>query len=106
MTSGLDMCLRNGLTAVHSIEDMWPECKTLSEENLLPIRVFYSALNESAPYSAGFPRPEETHGLLSCDRVKIFADGGLGGATAALSVPYKGQSQCGLLLHKKVGISR
>ena len=103
INSGLNACLKHGITAVHSIEGAWPEYERLAREKKLPIRVFYSALDEQ-PYSADFPRPGQACGVLSCDRVKIFADGGLGGATAALSVPYKGQTQSGLLLQSQVAL--
>ena len=95
--------MKHGITAVHSIEDAWPEYARLAAADELPIRVFYSALDQQ-PYTRDFPRPGQQCGLLSCDRVKIFADGGLGGATAALSVPYKGQTQSGLLLQSQVGL--
>ena len=58
--------------------------------------------NANFPAYAG----EQVGPLLSCDRIKIFADGGLGGATAALSLPYKGQDQNGLLANSQVRYRR
>lgn len=44
------------------------------------------------------PLPERFNSdLLRIDCVKFFADGGLSGATAALSVPYKVTGDCGVL---------
>jgi predicted amidohydrolase YtcJ len=34
------------------------------------------------------PLPDDSTGLLSCHRVKLFADGSLGAKTAALREPY------------------
>ncbi|CAH1795169.1 unnamed protein product [Owenia fusiformis] len=98
----LKHCLEKGITAVHSNEPCtWGEYCELADENRLPIRVFFAEYFESlkANPEASNPKPKEAHGeLLSCDRVKVFADGALGASTAALSEPYKGCQHKGLLL--------
>ena len=98
ISAGLNQCLHNGVTAVQTIEEWWNEYALFAREDRLPIRVFYSALGDDRP------KAEERCGdLLSCDRVKIFADGCLGGHTAALSLPYKEKpNETGLLLQSQV----
>lgn len=94
---GIDLCLRYGLTSVHALEgSTWPIYCDLADQGMLPIRVFYSAYYSHRQRKC-FPMAGETHGdMLSCDRMKIFQDGGLCICTAALSEPYTGQHQCGI----------
>lgn len=51
----------------------------------------FTASFYSGKDSGNFPQyPGESRGdFLSCDRVKLFADGALGDSTAALSQDYK-----------------
>ena len=91
--------MANGCTSIHPNEpDNWDILTSLAQKGELPIRVFYCAYykNRDLPH---FPRAGERHGdMLSCDRVKIIADGTLGGSTAALSKPYLGTSNTGVLI--------
>ena len=104
----LQVLLRHGVTSVHACElDTWPVFCRLADQNRLNIRVFYSAY-----YVGGkrLPSAGQVHGpLLSCDRVKLFADGALGVSTAAMSQPYlqhtaSGHCNHGMLLHTQVNI--
>ena len=84
-------CLEHGLTAVHTNEPpYWGQYRSLAAEQKLPIRTFLAGYYTSRN-CGDFPKPGEKHGeRLSCDRIKIFADGALGSATAKMSLPYKG----------------
>ena len=44
--------------------------------------------------------PNDGVGLLTADRIKLFADGALGASTAALSINYKGKDHAGMALGK------
>ncbi|WP_018467491.1 amidohydrolase [Calidithermus timidus] len=56
----------------------------------LPIRVNLLYIRRPDGGSETFPLPEKHRSdFLRCDSVKFFADGGLSGATAALSLPYR-----------------
>jgi predicted amidohydrolase YtcJ len=44
--------------------------------------------------------------LLTCDRVKVFADGSLGAETAAVREPYTGTSNTGVLIHTQEELCR
>lgn len=94
---GLQACLRNGVTSVQTNDfyGAWDYYRKMSYANRLPIRVFLTVpLDEvrkcdDAQIVAGtIPLPDDSAGLLSCHRVKIFADGSLGAKTAALREPY------------------
>lgn len=81
---------------------LWNEYRHLAVENDLPIRVFMAAFYANRD-EKNFPKPNDSAGpMLSCDRVKIFADGGLGARTAAMSVPYKDGSGDGILNYPPV----
>ena len=66
----------------------------LAKNNEIPMRVylsiFYHVFEESLKTGTWFPKPNENCGLLTADRIKLFADGALGASTAALTVNYKG----------------
>ena len=86
---GLERCLRNGLTTVQTNDEgCWNVYKQLVDQQRLHIRVFLTIMHHemSAPHQ---PSANESYGdLLSCHRVKLFADGALGSETAALTQPY------------------
>jgi predicted amidohydrolase YtcJ len=44
--------------------------------------------------------------LLTCARVKVFADGSLGAETAAVREPYTGTSNTGVLIHTQEELCR
>ncbi|CAD5117525.1 DgyrCDS6291 [Dimorphilus gyrociliatus] len=97
---GLKNCLESGLTSVHSNEAAsWNELCTIERNKELSIRVFmasyYSSLSKNLPKYPG----EQYGNLLSCDRIKIFCDGSLGGSSAAMSMHYiNDEKNKGLLL--------
>ncbi|MBO1436155.1 amidohydrolase [Meiothermus sp. CFH 77666] len=64
--------------------------KALDERGELPIRVNLLYMRRPDGGTETFPLPEKhVSDYLRCDSVKFFADGGLSGATAAISRPYK-----------------
>lgn len=64
--------------------------RALEQRGELPIRVNCLYLRRPDGGSQTFPLPQKYYSdWLRCDSVKIFADGGLSGATAAISQPYK-----------------
>ena len=72
--------------------------RRLDEEGRLPIRINVMALRLVDGVGA-VPLPARRHhsDRLRIDTVKFFADGGLSGATAALSVPYRHADTRGIL---------
>lgn len=97
--AGLQRCLEVGLTMVQTNDvDCWQIYKELEAEGLLPIRValtlFYRDLD-----SGNLPSPNTKINLLSCDRVKLFTDGSLGGQTAALKEPYSDTKKMGVTIY-------
>ena len=87
--TGLDYCLRMGLTCVQTNDEgCWFTYQQLADEGALPLRVFLTIMH-SEMGASGQPTAGQQHGdFLSCHRVKLFADGALGAETAALSQPY------------------
>ena len=64
--------------------------RNLEERGELPIRVNLLYIRRPDGGKETFPLPEKrVTDWLRCDSVKFFADGGLSGATAAVSVPYR-----------------
>ncbi|RIH87564.1 amidohydrolase [Calidithermus roseus] len=64
--------------------------RALDAAGKLPIRVNLLYIRRPDGGSETFPLPEKhVSDFLRCDSVKFFADGGLSGATAAISQPYK-----------------
>src|SRR5262249_5260627 len=64
----------------------------------LPSRVTVMPLRRVDGVADPVPPPDQhTSDRLRVDTVKLLADGGLSGATAALSVPYRGSSSTGVL---------
>jgi predicted amidohydrolase YtcJ len=64
----------------------------------LPSRVNVMSLRRVDGVTAPVPLPEMFESdFLRVDTVKFLADGGLSGATAALSVPYRHAATCGVL---------
>ncbi|MCX7783351.1 MAG: amidohydrolase [Meiothermus sp.] len=64
--------------------------KALDARGELPIRVNCLYIRRPDGGSETFPLPEKhLSDHLRCDSVKFFGDGGLSGATAAISQPYK-----------------
>ena len=73
----------------------------LAKNNEIPMRVylsiFYHVFEGSLENGTWFPKPNENCGLLTADRIKLFADGALGASTAALTVNYKGLTMKNIL---------
>jgi predicted amidohydrolase YtcJ len=64
--------------------------RNLEARGELPIRVNLLFIRRPDGGSQTYPLPEKfVSDFLRCDSVKFFGDGGLSGATAAVSVPYK-----------------
>lgn len=64
--------------------------RELEREGALPIRVNVLFIRRPDGGDATYPLPEQfVSNFLRVDSVKFFADGGLSGATAAVSLPYK-----------------
>ena len=91
--AGLRHLARQGLTSVTDPAVDAPLCaayRALDAAGRLPIRVNLLYMRRPDGESATYPLPEMHHSaFLRCDSVKFFADGGLSGATAALSVSYQ-----------------
>ena len=72
-----------------SISRPWDAYASLADASQLPCRVFLTVgwQDVGAP---GAPQAGQQHrsGLLSCDRAKLWTDGGLGAKTAAMLEPY------------------
>ena len=86
---GLDYCLSMGVTCVQTNDaGCWTTYQQLADEGKLPLRVFLTIMHAEIGL-AGQPTSGQEHGsLLSCHRIKMFADGALGAETAALTQPY------------------
>ena len=86
---GLEHFLSFGVTAVQTNDEAcWPVYKQLADGGLLPLRVQLTIMHKEMEQE-GQPKAGDTYGpLLSCHRIKLFADGALGAETAALSQPY------------------
>jgi predicted amidohydrolase YtcJ len=91
--AGLHHLARQGLTSVTDPAvdaPLYAAYRALDAAGRLPIRVNLLYMRRPDGESATYPLPEMHHSAhLRCDSVKFFADGGLSGATAALSVPYR-----------------
>jgi hypothetical protein len=95
---GLWECLRRGVTAVQSNDfySAWSVYQSIH----VPIRVYLTVpfdeivgmhtVEEGYKRhdEVGTPLPDDECGLVSCHRIKLFADGSLGAKTAALREPY------------------
>lgn len=109
---GLDACVRAGLTQVHACEgkepgllDAWID---LAKEGKLNIRVYLSIFYDAfvgMRDERKLPKQGATFGLLTFDRVKLFADGALGASTAALSKHYKHAPHSGIALESVESIT-
>ncbi len=72
--------------------------RALDAAGKLPIRVNLLYIWRPDGGSQTYPLPEKHFSaMLRCDSVKFFTDGGLSGATAAVSVPYKETGSQGVL---------
>ena len=72
--------------------------RALDAAGKLPMRVNLLYIRRPDGGADTYPLPEKHFSpMLRCDSVKFFCDGGLSGATAAVSVPYKETGTQGVL---------
>jgi predicted amidohydrolase YtcJ len=75
--------------------------RSLERQNKLPIRVNVLFIRRPDGGSETFPLPEKYNSsFLRVESVKFFADGGLSGATAAVSIPFRNTE------HPSLGVLR
>ncbi len=91
--AGLDYLASFGITSATdpAVDPVLYEAyRNLEARGELPIRVNLLYIRRPDGGKETFPLPEKyVSDWLRCDSVKFFADGGLSGATAAVSVPYR-----------------
>ncbi|MHA1746972.1 MAG: amidohydrolase [Promethearchaeota archaeon] len=106
ISAGLQQCLALGLTSVQPHDEFtWDIYQELQKEGKVPIRV-YLTLNHEEMDAEGTPKPGTQEGMLSFDRVKIFADGSLGGHTAAMREVYADKDTKGIPIHTQEVMNR
>ena len=72
--------------------------RSMEARGALPYRVNVMALRRPVGSSETLPLPQRSQSdFLRVDTIKILADGGLSGATAALRTPYRHCEDCGVL---------
>lgn len=91
------------MTCVHALDpSAWPLYCEMVDNDELQIRTFHVDFLANSDREK-LTRPGTIYGrMLSTDRLKIFADGSLGGSTAALSKPYNGTDNTGIFIHTQV----
>ncbi len=91
--AGLEWLLKHGITSCTDPAvdpTLLQAYRELEREGRLPIRVNVLFIRRPDGGSETYPLPEKfVSSFLRVDSVKFFADGGLSGATAAVSVPYQ-----------------
>ncbi|THF86173.1 amidohydrolase [Deinococcus sp. KSM4-11] len=99
--AGLDSLKALGYSAVTDPAvdpPLYAAYRALDAAGHLPIRVNLLSIRRPDGGAATYPLPDRHQSpMLRCDSVKFFADGGLSGATAAVSVPFKGTGTRGVL---------
>lgn len=101
ITAALDHQLSRGITSTNDAgvaPELLEVYRRLDAEQRLEARVNVMALRlVDGVGTVPLPDHRHTSGHLRIDTVKFFADGGLSGATAALSVPYRHSDTRGVL---------
>lgn len=101
ITAALDHQVSRGITATNDAgvaPELLDVYRRLDEQRGLKARVNVMALRVvDGIGTIPLPPRKHTTGHLRIDTVKFFADGGLSGATAALSVPYRHADTRGVL---------
>ena len=98
-------CIEVGITNVQTNDPgAWRPYYELEKEDELKIRV-HLTVGYNELDSPGCPEAQQVIGKLKAARVKLFADGSIGGSTAALEEPYSdntgvGSEGKGVLLYK------
>jgi len=99
LLAGAKQCLRLGITSITEpgiTADQIAVYQRLKADRRLPVRANVMALRYD-PANQKLPLPERYESdWLRLDTVKLFADGGLSSATAALSIPYPNSDKRGL----------
>eukprot|EP00123_Amoebidium_parasiticum_P006553 comp17474_c0_seq1/m.16950 comp17474_c0_seq1/g.16950 ORF comp17474_c0_seq1/g.16950 comp17474_c0_seq1/m.16950 type:complete len:529 (-) comp17474_c0_seq1:546-2132(-) len=104
---GLNMCAEKGVTAVQTIdEEAWSIYKTLAERDEIPIRVYLTVWLSDLDNGSAPPAKSAVGSMLFCDRVKLWQDGSLGGATAAMRIPYKDSDNYGMLIWSQEDLNK
>lgn len=102
LSKAMDLATRLGVTSIHDIASLryYRIYKNLQEQAKLKLRVYicfpYREINKLIRLNI---RRESGDKWLKVGGVKIFADGSLGAKTAALSHPYRGSLNLGVLNH-------
>ncbi|AEE49479.1 amidohydrolase [Haliscomenobacter hydrossis] len=96
-----DALLRKGITSATDpavMPDLLAVYKALDAAGELKIRINAIPILVPDGGTTALPLPEPYHSdFLNIDTVKLFADGGLSGKTAALFTPYRGGKERGML---------
>ena len=67
------MCLKNGITAVHTNdEEAWELYQELQKERQMPVRVYLTPMHTELR-TVPLPPPGTTEGLLNCHRLYFFS---------------------------------
>jgi hypothetical protein len=104
--AGLQQCLAMGLTSVQTHDEYsWDIYRELQKEGKIPIRV-HLTLNHEEMGMEDTPKPGTHEGMLSFDRVKLFADGSLGAHTAAMRETYADKDTTGISIHTQEEMNR
>ncbi|CAJ1435437.1 unnamed protein product [Effrenium voratum] len=106
LLKGLRACVEQGITFVQSndskllggVERPFEAYAALADEGRLCCRVFLTVQWQDVG-QPGAPKAQQAHpsGLLSCDRAKLWTDGGLGASTAAMLEPYADSDSRGMM---------
>ncbi len=93
ITAALQHQLTHGITASSNCgvnPELLAVYREMDRRNLLPARMNVMPLRRVDGVDHALPLPQQWHSeFLRVDTVKFLADGGLSGATAALSQPYR-----------------
>ncbi|MFX0013217.1 MAG: amidohydrolase [Promethearchaeota archaeon] len=103
---GLQRCLSVGLTTVQTNDasafDIYSE---LDKEGRLPIRVYLVPMHEEI-FERDLSSRQTKSEFFNVNRLKILADGSLGGHTAALRQPYTDTGKLGQLIFQQKELSK
>ncbi len=105
---GLSHAVSKGLCYVHTNDaDAIEAYESLKQENKLPVRVLLTLPSEERhdAQNKGYITGKGDD-FFRIGRVKFFADGSLGGETAALRDPYQGKQHSGILIQSEEILER
>lgn len=107
LLKAMDVASGIGVTSIHDIASLryYRIYKKLQREGRLKLRVYICFPHKELAQLQNLEiRLRGGDNWLRVGGVKIFADGSLGARTAALSHPYKGSSNLGILNHTSDGL--